>query len=140
MNLKDLFEAMRFLDDHRKFVVTKDNSPVDFIDDWSMSRPSDFDQLYVVSHEFGPCAVVCADSEQSAWEAWLDEQTTIPADEVSEAFQDGDPDKELVEGYEFQANFTGTGIVNVGHYIGIRKMRVDELASFEIREKPETKG
>ena len=67
---------------------------------------------YLFGHEFGPTDLVRANSLESAWEAWLDEQPTIDVADVAEAY-DGD---ELVEGYHYQANSTDSGIVDVGHY------------------------
>lgn len=39
---------------------------------------------------------------------------------------------ELIEGYEYQSNFTGTGIVNVGHYQWMREITPAELDRLEI--------
>jgi hypothetical protein len=38
---------------------------------------------------------------------------------------------DLIEGYQYQSNFTGTGIVNVGHYVWIRVANDEEIAAFK---------
>lgn len=38
---------------------------------------------------------------------------------------------DLIEGYQYQSNFTGTGIVNTGHYEWIREANADEIAAFK---------
>jgi len=34
---------------------------------------------------------------------------------------------ELIEGYEMQSNFSGTGIVNVGHYSWMHEADLDKV-------------
>jgi hypothetical protein len=38
---------------------------------------------------------------------------------------------DLIEGYQYQSNSTGTGIVNVGHYEWIRVANDEEIAAFK---------
>jgi hypothetical protein len=38
---------------------------------------------------------------------------------------------ELIEGYQYQSNSSGTGIVNTGHYEWLRKADADEIAAFK---------
>jgi hypothetical protein len=97
-----------------------------------------FGQLYVAGFEHGPTMLIRADSLQTAWEIWVDETPPIDPDEVNEAH--GIPDGEifdadildadipdLVEGYHYQSNVTGTGIVNMGHYAWLEQL-TPELA------------
>lgn len=85
--------------------------------------------------------LIQAYSYEDAWEAWLDESETVPREDLIEAYgRDGesyydlantanpdvtlelikeiahemlnaDPDPELLEGYHYQSNSTGTGVV-----------------------------
>lgn len=91
---------------------------IQFINDWG-----DFGaKTFAIGREFGLEAIVTAQNVQDAIEAWLDEQPTIEEDEVEEAYN-GDPENgELDEAYQYQANFTGTGIVNVGHNLWITEV------------------
>jgi len=101
-----------------------------------------FGQWYLFGHEFGPVWLIRADSFQSAWEIAIDESPTIDVDDIHEAYdmskdefeakshaernEDGDwPD--LVEGYEYQSNATGSGIVNVGHFLVSASRECSEL-------------
>lgn len=45
-------------------------------------------------------------------------------------------DWELVEGYEYQSNFKGTGIVNVGHYAWMNEADLDEIEIVRKEENP----
>lgn len=73
-------------------------------------------QWYLFGREFGPEWLVRADSFQSAWEIVVDEMPTINESEVEEAYYLGDDEQEtLHEGYEYQSNASGTGIVDIGH-------------------------
>ena len=38
---------------------------------------------------------------------------------------------ELIEGYQYQSNFSGTGIVDVGHYEWLREANAEEIAAFK---------
>jgi hypothetical protein len=82
-----------------------------------------FGGLFLAGHEFGAEIVIRAGSFQDAWEIWVDETKSIDPDEVNEAYGLDEGEQivgfdllDLVEGYEYQANSTGTGIVNMGHY------------------------
>ena len=37
----------------------------------------------------------------------------------------------LIEGYQYQSNYSGTGIVNVGHYEWLRAANADEIEAFK---------
>ena len=39
---------------------------------------------------------------------------------------------ELIEGYQYQSNSSGTGIVNEGHYCWLREANADEIAAFKL--------
>lgn len=108
--------------------------------------------LVVIFNECGYTHLIYADGEGSAWDAWLDEQETVPPEDVHEAYgtfdrmieagfdrehatknareyyeQNADQEWELIEGYEYQANATGTGIVEVGHYTSFRVVSADDV-------------
>lgn len=113
--------------------------------------------------EYGPMHLIRADSEQSAYEIFVDEQPTIEASEIHEAYNAFDKLVEwlverghentstlrgfanrwddlffkmalanagddfwdewpLDEAYAMQSNSSGTGIVNLGHYVWYRKL------------------
>ena len=86
--------------------------------------------LFLLGHEFGPTHLIQADTFEDAYGVWVDLQQTIAESEVWEAygydtveayvkFCDGDNNgdwPDLIEGYRYQDNTTGTGIVNVGDY------------------------
>ncbi|MAT51159.1 MAG: hypothetical protein CMK32_08250 [Porticoccaceae bacterium] len=67
------------------FVYDKDRDQyhkVKYIEDWC-----GFDnQFWLFGREYGPEAVVSCGGESSGHEAWLDELTPIPQDEVHEAY------------------------------------------------------
>lgn len=81
--------------------------------------------VYSSADRGGIVAVIRAKSLESAYEIMLDESPTISEEDVPEAYgydsveelnkvlEDGDY-PELLEGYQYQANFSGTGIVYVG--------------------------
>ena len=84
-----------------------------------------------------PTRIISADTWEGAYDACIDDLPTIEASEVFEAygFEDqasfdqtveNDPDTlELSEGYQYQSNATGTGIVNVGHYESLNPLTTD---------------
>lgn len=81
--------------------------------------------------------VISARSWDSAYEACIDEMRTIDDKEVFEAYgfdsqSDMDAcenwdDINLIEGYRYQSNFTGTGIVGVGHMESLDPLTPDYL-------------
>lgn len=101
-----------------------------------------------------PEMVIRARSFETAWEIAIDECATIPESEVPEAYgfyssDHADPAKalrdaadaahaglgeypELVEGYEYQSNCTGTGIVDVGRYAWLREMTREDCATIRL--------
>ena len=85
--------------------------------------------LYVYGQEYGPICLIRANSWEAAYEIAIDESPPVALDDVHEAYgfdtqaelddarranPDGGP--ELAEGYQYQTNATGTGIVNSGYY------------------------
>lgn len=85
-------------------------SRVEFLNDYGDSLAG---ALWLFGNEFGPVFLVQAQTFQDAWEAAVDASETISVEEAAEIGEEGG---ELPEGYTFQANFSGTGIVNLGHY------------------------
>ena len=96
--------------------------------------------LWICGHEFGPNFIIRAHSFDTAYEIWLDETPTIDESELWEAHgfdsveefklavaaSDFDWDRwnygGLAEGYQYQSNFTGTGIVNEGFYAWLQEL------------------
>jgi hypothetical protein len=97
--------------------------------------------LWVYGHEFGPMMIIRAKSFETAYEIAIDESPTIPVEEVPEAYgfygenakaeldaavtkaRDGIGEyPELIEGYQYQSNCSGTGIVSVGHYEWLQEL------------------
>ena len=89
--------------------------------------------------------------DQEAWRVWHDglklAQTWWLANVGNDLTNPLDPDGpllsddtlNLIEGYEYQSNATGTGIVNVGHYAWMNE--IDPAAiTFEGIEHPEKKA
>ena len=68
--------------------------------------------LYIQVYLDSVMRVIRADNYQDAYEIMLDEMTPIDADQVAEAYNGDD----LIEGFEYQPNATGTGIVEVSDY------------------------
>ena len=124
---------------------------VEFIDEGWDGFP-----LFVIGHEFGPTHLIRANHLSSAYEVWVDEQPTVPVEDLWEAYgfnseesynefcslfnqglkeeawviakNDGiegegvsvpDDYPYVIEGYEQQSNSSGTGIVDVGHYVWV---------------------
>jgi hypothetical protein len=79
-------------------------------------------ELFVYGQEFGPMFVVRARTFCDAYDMVIDELPTIDPSEVDEAFYGDD----LEEGYTFQSNATGTGIVNIGYYEWMREIQVED--------------
>ena len=119
--------------------IIQDSLPdyIEVIDDYGFDANA---KLYTAGHQFGPTYLIVADSYESAWGAWIDETETVPDYELHEAYgfdtkeelqahaEDQDkPDPELVEGYHYQANATGTGIVHVDPYATINPVDLSEV-------------
>jgi hypothetical protein len=96
-------------------------------------------QLWTYGQELGIIAVVRADSFESALEAVYDELPTVPADELFEAYgfdtdaayqqavaDAGDNGIDLAEGYTYQANASGTGIVNHGYHEALEPLNLED--------------
>lgn len=96
-------------------------------------------------HSDCPGLIIRARSFELAYEIAIDEAATIPESEVPEAYgfygehaalelrhavEHADAGAgeypELVDGYEYQSNASGTGIVNVGHYAWLREMKRED--------------
>lgn len=168
ITLKRLLEVLDSPEKSQFYVWDRERwVKVNFIDDYGLSG-SCYNAKFYAFYNFRYTDLVHADSETSAWEAWLDKQDTIPESELHEAYgaydlmrdymiKKGYRDDEhlrdfcnrnfdlyfkwltradqpknfeypeLIEGYHFQANCTGTGIVSVGHYVGFREVSLDEV-------------
>jgi hypothetical protein len=71
------------------------------------------------------------------WAAWCAAKAT----EAKRILKDCEPKDgwELIEGYEYQSNATGTGIVDVGHYAWMREADLSEI-TITRKEKDENKA
>jgi hypothetical protein len=110
--------------------------------------------LWVCGEEFGPSWIIRAQSYESAYEIWTDERPTIPQDEVHEAYGfDSDADMlecdrqcregwreypDLIEGYTYQSNFSGTGIVATGHCEWLHELTPERLRDIGVSIRIET--
>ena len=88
-------------------------------------------KLFVIRDSFGVTMIIRNMNPHTAWDNYLDELPTGPPEMMYEAYGfksheefkaavkyaiDNDTEHpQLAEGYEYQANVTGTGIVFVGH-------------------------
>ncbi len=115
--------------------------------------------LWLFGNEHGVTMVIRARSFDAAWEIAIDEAPTVDDSQVPEAYGfDGDGESyghgetaadklrqavelaeagdgeypELVEGYSYQANSTGTGIVDVGHYAWLRPFARDDAREIRL--------
>lgn len=121
-----------------EIVINGNVEQVEFINDYGDGLTG---ILFLIGHEFGWTHLVNAECMTDAEDAWLDEQPTVPEDELweaygfksredYEAFNDTPGAKEypnLVEGYLPQSNSTGTGVVEVGHYHNIVEVHIGEV-------------
>ena len=133
INLKDDTEIIS--------AKTQYGSGIDFLNDWTSP-------LWVYSNEYGPTFIAAGQTWESTYEAIIDELTTIPESELYEAFgfdnrkdydeeihtlqivleETGNVDwPELIEGYRYQSNFTGIGIVSVGHNENLQPLTTEYL-------------
>jgi hypothetical protein len=100
---------------------------IDVLNEW----PFEDAQVYVCSDDaYGmPRCVIVAKSFEDAYEAFIDYLPTVPQDELYEAYGfesddefqealDSDECPELCDGYSYQANFSGTGVVDT-MYVGL---------------------
>ncbi len=105
--------------------------------------------LWLYGHEYGPTMLIRAEGVESAHSIAIDASKTINADEMWEAYgfdneaayqervtqlanpyNDGEyPD--LSEGYQYQSNSSGTGIVNVGYYEWYREAEASDFQGCE---------
>jgi hypothetical protein len=99
--------------------------------------------VWTYGQEFGTMAVVRADSFESALEAVYDVLPTVPEDELYEAYgfnsneelQKAEADEEwpeLAEGYSYQANASGTGVVYHGHHEGLTELTPKDFEGAKI--------
>jgi hypothetical protein len=103
------------------------------------------DPVWIIYNEHGACAVVHASDLHDAWDAWIDNAPTIDPSEVCEAYGltqkdfdaidcwDNGPN--LCEGYTYQSNASGTGIVDTGHNTWLQVATVESLRGFGITLK-----
>ena len=100
--------------------------------------------LWVYGHEFGPTMVIRASTFETAYEIAIDESLTIAPSEVPEAYGfdtqeeldtvvEAGEHPDLLEGYQYQSNATGTGIVNVGHYEWIEELTPETIERFNLK-------
>ena len=113
--------SVLFLDSDGKQI---DQTRVKLINDWEDWGEAPY--ILAFYNEYGLVAIVSAGSYRSCWEAWVDDKETIEDDEVYAAYGFGSEEElrshvgdvsELEEGYAYQLNSTGTGIVNIGHNV-----------------------
>ena len=92
------------------------------------------------------CLIITADSWEAAYDAAIDALPTIDPADLPEAYG-YDTQKELdaacaaapdscvdlAEGYCYQSNFTGTGIVNEGHYAWLWEVDAEWLMATGVR-------
>lgn len=167
MKLSDVFG---FIEDTDSYTIKHEGHTIKLIDDYGMSCGSNT-EWFLIGHEFGATHLVHAKGFDSAYDAWLDEQPTIPRNKLIEAYgPEGTPNgsfldmahdeargetvpfpsaewrvkieaihkraeemlkacecPELIEGYAYQSNATGTGIVSVGDYVWCREIDLDEI-------------
>lgn len=125
-------------------VINGKSEEVEFINDYGDGLSG---KLFLIGHEFGPTHLVNAENMSDAEDAYLDDAETIPDEDMWEAYgfnsyaeyslwnetpkEDGEADRDLTDGYRWQPNFTGTGVVQVGIYYWIKRVK---LSSIELTE------
>ena len=109
---------------------------------------SDWGSLWVAGEEFGASWVIQANSWEDAYEIWVDERPTVEEFDLFEAYGcksdeefqrklvDG-AELELAEGYRYQSNFSGTGIVFTGYYEWLEGLTRETMDRLEIKIKLE---
>ena len=80
-----LSEILDFIEKPGYFDVSYDGLEVKFQDEYGLSCGSNA-EWFVAGHEFGPSVLIHAQSFEDAWGAWIDEASTIPENEVFEAY------------------------------------------------------
>lgn len=107
--------------------------------------------LWLFGEEYGATMLVRASSFEAAWGIVIDESRTIDPSEVPEAFgyegedaqarldadlreaRDGRGEwPDLIDGYEYQSNSSGTGIVSVSYYAWLREFTREDLADYRL--------
>lgn len=104
--------------------------------------------LWVYANELDSTSwIVRAQSFQDALECIYDEMEPIADDELHEAYgfdtreeldaavthaEENGEYLDLTDGYSYQANATGTGIVNHGYYEGLEELTHDHIDRLEI--------
>ena len=103
--------------------------------------------LWIYGDEFGPTFIVAAQTFEDAYEIVMDESFTIEENEMYEAFGfDNEEDyqaalvhmgkgeyPDLQEGYTFQSNCTGTGIVHHGYHEWLRELDKEYIKTHEVK-------
>ena len=103
-----------------------------------------FGPLWIYGHEYGPTIIVRAMSFEAAYEIAIDESLTIAPSEVPEAYGFDTQEElsavveageypDLLEGYQYQSNATGTGIVEVGHYEWCEELTPESIERFSLK-------
>jgi hypothetical protein len=130
-----LADALDFLDDPSDFSIGLaegenggDEKDLTFLDASGLST-SNNDTFFACGFEHGATHLIHARSFETAWETWVDELPTIPEEELIEAYgaEAGGGDYRLIDGYEMQSNFSGTGIVSMGHYAWMREVDPSDI-------------
>jgi hypothetical protein len=70
--------------------------------DFPFVEDNGFGELYAIFDSLGLTAVVRAESEDKAYQCWVDEIAPDPVDD--DIWQDGPDGPELIEGYEYRAS------------------------------------
>ena len=106
--------------------IDPDNFTIRFVNNYGRDIPYYDDGMgviYVASNTSGPDRFIRAMSESDAYDIWRDESPTIPVDELYMAYGfdsqaefdacENRDEIDLIEGYEYQSNSSGTGIVDI---------------------------
>ena len=103
--------------------------------------------LWLYGQEYGPTMLIAAGSFEDAYEIAMDESKTVSEDDLYEAYgfdtqaeydkwtaeRDEDDYRDLAEGFQYQSNSTGTGIVNVGYYEWLREFQKQDVLDYGIQ-------
>ena len=92
-----LADVIEFIDDPSAFQLEHNGHEIAFQDDHGLSCGSN-GEFFLAGHEFGATVLIHARGYESAWEAWIDEQETIPESELPEAY--GVPDSDEIDAWK----------------------------------------
>lgn len=115
-----------------KITIGEETEEVELINDYGEGLDG---TLFLIGHEYGWSHLVNAQTREDAEDAWLDQAKPLEENELYTAygyrtqkeFEDRPEDDEgnLAEGYRYQPNFTGTGVVYVGDHHRVRKVELE---------------